>query len=661
MLPISDAEAVQLLQMRDENLRAWAIQLALEDGDAEPALLQALAEHSASERSWRVRLYLASALQRLPIADRWAIAEGLVAHADSQFDRNLPLMIWYGIEPLVPVDPARAMRMAAATPIPQVRQFIYRRAAVDPTLLDALVAEMADAKKPELQQLMVQELRGAAEKLGRVPMPKRWAEVAKTLATSDKPEVRQAVQFLSISFGDQTLFPMLRQAVADATTDVNVRGQALAALVQGKDPELAKVALGLLDDAGLRGRAIAALAGQEHAGVADAIIARYGQWPADVKTVAINTLLSRASYARALLDAMQAGKLPRSELNAVHVGKIQELKDEALLKQLQEVWGSLRATPEETKQMIAQLKNEYKPARLAKADRVAGRVLFTKTCGVCHRLFGDGSEIGPDLTGSNRASLDYLLENILDPNAVVGKDYQTVAILTVDGRVVSGLIREQSDAAIVVHDAQRLVTIPRSEIESVSQTPRSLMPEGMLKPLSPEEIGNLLAYLQSASQVALPGQLPAFDEAKGVVPGVLEGEALSVKASAGSAAPQGMGGFKADHWSGKSQVWWTGAKDGDSLDITFEAPQAGRYELFAVMTKALDYGIFNLTVDGKPAAGPIDLYNRPEVITTGPVSLGMHELTAGKHTLRVTIVGANAKAAPARMFGLDYLYLSPQK
>ncbi len=410
----------------------------------------------------------------------------------------------------------------------------------------------------------------------------------------------------------------------------------------------------------MRGEALRTLSLVDEPQAPQAILERWGMWQGDLKGQAISSLLSRPSYATALLKAIQDKKVPRAELTAVHVGKIQQLRDAELLQRLQDVWGTVRSTPEETKRLIAEIKTKNRPAVLNLADRSEGRVLFQKTCGTCHRIFGEGSDVGPDLTGANRASLDYLLENILDPNAVVGKDYQTVSIVTLDGRVVSGLVREQSDAAVVIHDAQRLVTIPRSEIDEIKPSEKSLMPEGLIKPLEPAQVTNLLAYLQSPNQVTLPGQVPAWDAGTQRVPGAIEAETLKHQVTGGNASPQGMAGFKEGHWSGNSQLWWIDGKEGNQLELEFDVAQAGAHEVFVAMTKAIDYGIVRFAIDDQTVSGPIDLYQSQGVGATGPVSLGVHALTMGKHRLVVSIVGQNAKAIPRRMVGIDYLYLAPK-
>jgi hypothetical protein len=154
------------------------------------------------------------------------------------------------------------------------------------------------------------------------------------------------------------------------------------------------------------------------------------------------------------------------------------------------------------------------------------------------------------------------------------------------------------------------------------------------------------------------GALPAFDES-GRVAGVLEAESLNVlSATAGKAGVQPMGNFKASRWSGNQQLFWSGAKPGDRLELELEAPRDGQYEVAACFTMARDYGIVLLKLDDQPLGEPLDLYNYPDVITTGLIPLGQRKLAAGKHRLSLEITGANPSAVKAHMVGLDFVRLT---
>jgi putative heme-binding domain-containing protein len=142
------------------------------------------------------------------------------------------------------------------------------------------------------------------------------------------------------------------------------------------------------------------------------------------------------------------------------------------------------------------------------ADLPHGRELFNKTCAVCHRLYGEGKSIGPDLTGSGRANLDYLLENIVDPSAIVPADYRVSNIELKDDRSLTGIVVARNERTIELQMQNERLTIDRSEIREMQQGTLSLMPEGLLQTLTDDEIRDLIAYLRSPQQVPLPAHPP---------------------------------------------------------------------------------------------------------------------------------------------------------
>jgi putative heme-binding domain-containing protein len=505
---------------------------------------------------------------------------------------------------------------------------------------------------------MLGELAGAAEKLGKIDLPAAWPEVVRRTAGSEDEAVRRQVRTLSVNFGDASVFPMLREVVRDTAAKPELRRESLATLARGDDPQLEALAVGLLDDPQLAADALPLLSRFASADIPRRLLARYEQLPDDLQRIALDTLASRREHAAALLDAIEAGKLARTELSAVHASKIRSLGDAELQERLEELWGVVGGTPEQVARQIEEMTAKYTPQELAKANASRGRLIYNKSCGQCHQLFGEGGDIGPDLTGANRGKLSYLLENILAPSAIVGKDYQAISVLTLDGRVVTGLLREETDAALVLHDAEKLVTIPRSEIDQIGQTTKSVMPEGLLQPMSDGEVADLLKYLQAKSQVLPAVDLPALDRENPRIPDVEEAEARSdVKVSQGSAKPQNMRSFPAGRWSGNQQIWWTGGKPGAQLELPVSVDASGTYEIVAALTKARDYAIVGVQMDDQTLVEGLDLYEPQRVVTTGPVLLGTAQLDAGQHTLTFEIRGANPRAVKAYMVGIDYVML----
>jgi putative heme-binding domain-containing protein len=282
-------------------------------------------------------------------------------------------------------------------------------------------------------------------------------------------------------------------------------------------------------------------------------------------------------------------------------------------------------------------------------------VLFKSVCANCHTLFNDGGQIGPNLTGSNRADLDYLLENITNPSAVLGKDYELHVFMLKDGQAAAGIVRGENANAFTVQTLTGEVTVAKTEIKTHEQPGTSMMPVGLLTPLTPEQVRDLFAYLMSPAQAPMPGEKGA--DAPASVPGAIEGETLKVLAKTGSAGAQNMREWRDFTWSGGQQLWWTGAAPGDRLTLALPVAIAGTYRIEAVLTRAPDYGVVKFLLDGQPLSEKqTDLFGS-RVSLTNQLVLGERELTAGEHRLTVEITGANPEAVKSHMFGLDYLWL----
>src|SRR5262249_3994624 len=189
-------------------------------------------------------------------------------------------------------------------------------------------------------------------------------------------------------------------------------------------------------------------------------------------------------YARALLDAMEKGKVPRRDLSAFAARPLLGFKDKALTDSLNKVWGSIRPPSQDRATLLARYLPLVTPARLNKADRGHGRVVFARTCATCHVLFDAGAKIGPDLTGSQRANPEYILTKVIDPKAAGPSDYQVTRIATAGGRVITGIIKEETEKTVAVQTPTEVVRLPKADIEERSRLAMSLMPEGQLALLS---------------------------------------------------------------------------------------------------------------------------------------------------------------------------------
>ncbi len=494
----------------DPSIRGWAIRLAAEDGKPGPEVLKRYAAMAREDASPEVRLALASALARIPAVDRVPALEGLIARAGDAKDHNLPLMIWYAAEPLAEARPNAALALAEKSRIPLVTTFMARRLGSGSTESLALVLKAAARVGDSQRRLAL--LDGIAEaRRGRrlAKPPEGWSQVAKTLDADPNLRVRFIARSLGASFSDPASIRALRAFVIDPKAG-DLRKASLGLLVQLKDPELPTVLRDLVEngqaaaDAPLRGAAVRGLAAFVDPGADRMLVRVYPRLSSAEKRDVLGTLAARTASARLLLEAIQAGSIPRADFTAELARQVANLGEPGLESLLSKVWGTVRKSSAERLQTIARFKAllARKPTRTP--DPVLGRAVFAKICQQCHTLFGEGGKIGPDITGSNRADRDYLLSNVLDPSAVVGKEYQAQVLALADGRVLTGLIKAEDDAVVTLATATETITIPRADIENRKASDQSMMPDDLWKPLSEHEIRSLVEYLASPRQVPLP-------------------------------------------------------------------------------------------------------------------------------------------------------------
>jgi putative membrane-bound dehydrogenase-like protein len=303
------------LDSPDEAVRGWAVRLLVEDRRASERVEARLTEMAQREKSAWVRLALASALQRLPLAQRWPIAEALAVRAADAADANLPLMIWYGIEPLAPADPDRAAALLAIARIPLVRHSIARRiaSARGSTPLVRLLAESDDVT---FQEDVVRGMYEALQGQRQLPQPEGWPAVSRKLAASANAEVRQKGLMLSVMFGDVQALQSLRKTATDPAAREDARQNALQILVEVRAPDLLPLLRELLADRTMRRPALRGLAAFPDAGTPKAILSQYASFSDAEKADAVTTLASRPEYAMALLTAMERGQVPRRDLSA---------------------------------------------------------------------------------------------------------------------------------------------------------------------------------------------------------------------------------------------------------------------------------------------------------------------------------------------------------
>jgi putative heme-binding domain-containing protein len=392
--------------------------------------------------------------------------------------------------------------------MPKVRQFAVRRlteaAGKDFARLDPLVEFLTATEDVAVQRDVLLGMRDGLRGRRNVPAPTGWEKTLPRLASSGDERVSLLSYQLGLIFNDPRASEGLHRLARDPSARRSQREAALQFLAEAGVRDLKPMLLALLKDEAMRGQAMRALAGFADPEIPTAILKLYPSLRPEQRQDALATLASRPAFALALLDAVEKKAIARTDISPFTARQMQDLKDAKVADRLARVWGQVRHSSTDKKALIAKYKSLLTADVLKKADPTRGRAVYQRTCFQCHSLFGEGNKIGPDLTGSNRNDLHYVLENIIDPSAIIGRDYQLTNVMTASGRLVAGIVVEETDRAITLQTANEKLVISRADIDERQVLPISMMPEGQIEQLTFAELRDLVAYLASKEQVPLP-------------------------------------------------------------------------------------------------------------------------------------------------------------
>ena len=498
----SNESLLKWLSSTNVEVLEQAVQLSASDAERRAALLIDLMGVAESKPAANVLLALVSVLRRFEMAERLKLATAILERPENcrliAAEVNLTLMTWYGIEPVV----KSLAEVQLLQPVPKLQQFAVRRLAYEVKKETSLASEVLgyigklvskgqDKEAAGLLNAFREGLAGRA----RVDPPRDWAEIEKQLRSSKNAEIVFAADALGVLFGDGAALADLRAMAANGELEPVTREEAIAALANAKDEKSVSILFKLLGDRAVADAAIRALASFDHPETAKQLLNRFEGLKDGNRSLAIDTLASRESYALALADALESGKVAASELAAAQVRQLLAIGNSRIQKVIESKWGIVQDTPEAKLAAIERWKKELTPAMLRGAKLEDGAALFKKSCATCHKLYGEGQVIGPDLTGANRGNLEYLLMNIIDPSSVVPKQFTTSVIALDSGRVITGVVIGQTENAITVQTDKEQLTIARDEIEQIRNSGKSLMPDGMIDALTPEQVRDLFAFM----------------------------------------------------------------------------------------------------------------------------------------------------------------------
>ena len=490
--------AVECLSHANEHVRRWALRFLGDEDQLGRGTVVAMQKLATSESSVVVRSQLASTARRLPGKDAIPILHALANRREDEADPNIPMLIWWGIEQhaVAQRDLVHQLFLGEASPIVTrtlLPRLIRRYAAEGTEACDAICAKFLLGRAgmwSSLEQGLSDRSREAAvsEVLNRVV-----AEQA-----VKHPE-DATLNRLMARFGDTMAKDRLLEWGHDAKRTIQDRVAAIAAFAEfsesGGGKPLVEIARGEHPTEIRR----AALSGWSRIGTlaeAGDLIGIYGNLPAGLRSQLRSTLLGRKAWASLLLTAVVERRIAATEFTTDELLPIATFADRELDAIVLKQWGNVRGATPEAK--LAEVRRFNNDLRAGAGDLKAGQILFTKHCAACHKLNSQGGPLGPDLTHANRSDRDYLLVSIIDPNAVIRKEFLSFTAETKDMRLVTGLITAQNGASVTLTNAKgEATTLKQKEISSLRESAVSLMPEGLLTLLKPQELRDLFSYLQA--------------------------------------------------------------------------------------------------------------------------------------------------------------------
>jgi len=528
--------AAKLLEHPYEYVRIWTVRLLGDNKQVSPKMAQRLIALAEREPSPIVRSQLACTAKRLPADVGLPIVTRILDRNLDNDDLRIPLLLWWAIESKTISDREAVLEQFAQPEnwskqsYEQPLQNLIRRYAAEGKqtgylaclrLLKTTPAE----HRPVMLTALSQGLAERASGLGGIGHGTLFTQYAAGGADAAREEARQyepppqefQQQITEIWQADKQNRVLLRLAlqadvpaaqqdllkqIADAAADDPALLKLLETLQEFGDEHSVPVALARLADdqpETIRAAAIRVLNRYGSEELVVRLLDDYLNLPPALQSQARDVLLSRRDSAARFLELVEQGKIDKEAIPVEQLRRVSLLKDDELDEIVRALWGNIQ--PGTAEEKLAQMRRFNNDLRAAAGNAAAGAKLFEKHCGTCHTLFDQGGKIGPDLTKANRSDRDALLANIVDPSAVIRKEYLSYIIETTSGQVVTGVLAEEDAASVTLVDAKNnRQKVPRNQIEEMIAASTSLMPEKLLEQLQPQERRDLFAYLQSQSK-----------------------------------------------------------------------------------------------------------------------------------------------------------------
>ena len=501
-----NALALKLLDHPNQDVRAWTVRFLGDSKRVTPEIQARLVEVAQKEPSCVVRDQLACSCKRLPGKDCLPIVWELLEHREDLDDPQIPLLLWWAIEDKAVSNRDQVLEHFSTVKTwknPMARKFMLERLsrrylAEGGEQNTAVCARLlAAAPGPEEIDIVISGLDKALEGRRVKSEPDAVFRLVLSLWNTGKRSATLSRFALRICI-PQALEQALR-SISNPKADLNERMGLIEVLGQIENPRSVPALLGLLDTRqpkDIRRAALRALERYPDEQIPPRILAHYVEMPVDLRSRAQSLVFSRPTSTLQFLRAVDSGKISPKEVSQEQLQRINRFRDPQIQQLVAKHWGRIGPAPAGEK--IARIRSLNSILGTGHSDRAHGKQLFEKHCAICHTLFGQGAKIGPDLTGADRQNRMQLITDIVDPSAVIREEFVAHVVNTKAGRVLNGLIAESTPKTITILDAKNERTVlDRQDIEEISPSPQSLMPEKILDELPDQGIRDLFSYLQS--------------------------------------------------------------------------------------------------------------------------------------------------------------------
>ena len=482
---------MKLLAHEDASFRAWAVRAAGDSSEGSTIIRERITT-LARDPSPDVQLQVVIASRKIKNFDAMPAISEVLEHCGH--DKIIASIAWNNLHPLLETEAARfvSLQKQLSPAIAELSPRIVERilAAQRPDFLAVAAMIRFVAKRDELQA------RDCLAKLTE-PSEELIAVLKELLAGKTDSPLHFSAQLLAARWGVEKIDPaLIRARFTSRDQPEATRLQALDALIVFRDsallPELPSVFSS--NPPSFVTRVLATLGRVDDPKLADVLLAEYPKLAPELQPLVIDLIMQRERWARKLLDAVLANKVPKNVLNANHLRKILDSNDREALWAVEKAFGKIRVerNPEREK-VVAEMGAYF---REHTGDPQRGRTVFRNLCAQCHTIYGEGGKVGPDITANGRASFEQLLSNVFDPSLAIGPAYQVTTVVTRDDRNLTGLIAEDNEQRIVIRmPGGGEETVPRSNVKYTRVSKLSMMPEGLESALDKRDLADLFAFL----------------------------------------------------------------------------------------------------------------------------------------------------------------------